>query len=125
MPASPADIAKYTTDGTVITASSTTIRDAHSDAEDLGGEEIEMFTDSIADGQILLDERFALRSQLAAIHEAVEVETSLGLGITIAIAPTVPCFRLVDEKRSMDKTVRTRAYAHETGSERFSVEVIE
>ncbi len=125
MPATAADIAKYTTDGTLLTASSTVIRDAHSDAEDLGSEEIEMFFDSAADGTTLLNERFALLSKIGAVHEAVEVDSSLQLGTVTAIAPTVPCFRVVDEKRNMDKVVRTRAYAHDTGTERYSVEVIE
>ncbi len=125
MTASAADVAKFTTDGTLITSVSTAIRDAHPDAEDLGSEELEMFFDNVADGTTLLTERFNILSKLGAVHEAVEVDSSLKLGTVTAIAPTVPCFRVLDEKRNMDKVVRTRAYAHDTGTERYSVEVIE
>lgn len=124
MAATPADIAKYTTDGVVITASDSAIVTNHPEAVDLSTEEIEMFFDSTADGQIVLDERFAILSQINGAHEAVVVEETLGLGSTIPITPTTPCFRVIDEDRNLDTTLRTRAYAYEAGSDKYSIELI-
>lgn len=123
MSADPADIAKFTSDGVVVSATDTALRDAHPDAQE--ADEIEMFYDAAADAATMLAERFGLRSKVAAVHEAVEVEEGLGLGSTVALAPTVPCFAIVDESRQLAKTVRTRAYVFDAGTDRYSVEVIE
>lgn len=124
MSALPADIAKYTNDGVVITNENAALRAAHPEADDLLDQPVEMFFDTVADGQALLDEKFALLSQINPVHEGIEVDENLRLGQTIAIAPTVPCFRIVDEERGIDVVARTRAYAHEMASDRFSIEVI-
>ena len=125
MPALPADIAKYTVDGIVISAEDAPLRATHTEAEDRLGSEIEMFFASAADGQAMLDEKFALLSLVNPAHEGIEVEDSLRLGQAIAISPTVPCFRIVDEARSLDVVARTRAYAFETEQDRYSVEVLQ
>lgn len=125
MSALPADIAKYTVDGVVISAINTPLRDAHAEAEDRIDNPIEMFYDTVADGQAMLNEKFALLSQVNPAHEGIEIEQSLGLGQTIPIAPSVPCFRLVDEERNLDVVGRLRAYAFETEQDRFSLEVMQ
>src|SRR3546814_7566361 len=71
MPASPGDIAKYTTDGVVITSEDPALKVTHPDAVDLGSEEKEMFFVSSAHAQILLDETLELRSKANACHEIV------------------------------------------------------
>src|SRR3546814_18030321 len=80
MPASPGDIAKYTTDGVVITSEDPALKVTHPDAVDLGSEEKEMFFVSSAHAQILLDETLELRSKANACHVGVEVDESLGVG---------------------------------------------
>jgi hypothetical protein len=124
MAALPADIAKYTTDGKVITSSNAPLKAAHPEAEDIV-EEIEMFFDTEADAQVLLDEKLVLRSRLGGLHEGVEVDESLGLGTTVPIAPTVPCYRFVDAMRGIDRVARVRAFAYESGTDRYSVELEE
>src|SRR3546814_3817438 len=125
MPASPGDIAKYTTDGVVITSEDPALKVTHPDAVDLGSEEKEMFFVSSAHAQILLDETLELRSKANACHVGVEVDESRGVGTTTAIAPSVPCYRYIDEVNEIDALSRTRAFAHETGSDRYSVELLE
>lgn len=125
MTALPADVAKYTRDGLVITSENLALKAAHQEAINLGDEEIEMFFDTAADGQAMLDEKLALRSKINPLHEGVEVEESLGIGVSIAISPVVPNFRFIDEAREIDKVARTRAFAYETGSDRYSVELLE
>src|SRR3546814_3195629 len=125
MPASPGDIAKYTTDGVVITSEDPALKVTHPDAVDLGSEEKEMFFVSSAHAQILLDETLELRSKANACHVGVEVDESLGVGTTTAIAPSVPCYRYIDEVNEIDALSQTRAFAYETGSDRYSVELLE
>lgn len=129
MAALPADIAKFTADGVVVTsptnpAVSAAILAADPKAKDTGDGDIETFFDTIADAQAMLDERFAILSQIGAPHEGIEVEERLGIGTSIAIAPAVPMFRIVDEERGMDRNVRLRAFVSEMGTDRFSVEVL-
>src|SRR3546814_16215414 len=76
-----------------------------------------MFFVSSAHAQILLDETLELRSKANACHVGVEVDESLGVGTTTAIAPSVPCYRYIDEVNEIDALSRTRAFAYETGSE--------
>src|SRR3546814_13245244 len=97
MPASPGDIAKYTTDGVVITSEDPALKVTHPDAVDLGSEEKEMFFVSSAHAQILLDETLELRSKANACHVGVEVDETLGVGTHTAIAPGVPCSRSINE----------------------------
>lgn len=125
MTALPADVAKYTRDGLVVTSQNLALKAAHREALDLGSEEIEMFYDSAADAQAMLDEKLALRSKINPLHEGVEVEETLAIGVSIPISPVVPNFRYIDEAREIDKVARTRAFAYETGSDRYSVELLE
>lgn len=124
MAATPADIAKYTSDGVLVTVSDSAILASHPEADDQADQEIEMFFDSAANAATVLTERFAILSQLAPAHESVATDTSLGLGSTIAITPTTPCFRVIDEDRNMDVILRTRAYAYEAGSDQFAIELL-
>lgn len=125
MPADPDDIAKYTNDGEVITSEDPALKAAHPEALDLGSTELEFFFKLPAHAQIQLDEKLSGRSHPAPLCEGVEVEETLGIGIDIAISPVVPSFGFIDENRLIDTVARTRAFAYETGSDRFSVELRE
>jgi len=129
MAATPADIAKYTTDGVVVTsptnpAVSAAIAADHIDAINGADREIEMFFDSAADAQVLLDERFAYLSKINPVHVGIEVEEAIDIGGVIPVAPNVPTFRVVDDAINLDTLVRTRAYAQDMNTDRFSVEVL-
>lgn len=125
MPATPADVALYTSDGVVVTEEDTAIRDAHPDAQTTGDGELELFFDDPADAETVLAERFALLSQISALHEGIEVSESLGLGSSVPLGPNVPCFRVVDASRGIDTVARTRAYVYEAGTDNYSVEVLQ
>lgn len=125
MPAQPADIARYTTDGVVITASDDELRQDHVEAIDGLNEPIEMFFDDVESGQTVLNERFSLLSRINAVHEGIEVEERLELGSEILLTPNVPSFRIIDPSRGIDKVARLRAFSYEAEMDRFSVEVVE
>jgi hypothetical protein len=125
MTATPADVARYTQDGVVVSQEDAALRANHPDAIDGGNNELEMFYDDPADADIILAERFDLLSQVSALHEGIEVNESLGFGASVAISPTVPCFRVIDAVRGIDTVARTRAYVYEAAGDNYSVEVLE
>lgn len=127
MPAVPADIGKYTNDGVIITspinpAESAAIAAEHIDAR-YTTEAIEMFFDTAADAQAMLDERFEYQSQVGPLHLGIEVAEAIDIGGAIPVAPQVPTFTVVDG--DITTVVRTRAYAQDMNTDRFSIEVIE
>lgn len=128
MPAAPADIALYTTDGVVVyspidTAISAGIKGDHIDARSLVEREVESFCDTAADAQALLDEAFAILSTVAPANFGIEIEDSLGLGSAVAVTPTVPCYQVQNDQTGLSVLCRVRAFAAEYGSDRFSVEL--
>ena len=130
MPADPDDIALYTTDGVLVVAPtdpaiSAAIQATHIDARDGSANEIEHFFDTEAASQLLLNELFALRSQVQPLYLAVEIDESLGLGSTIPVQASVPCLRVVDDATGLSQVVRVRAYAANFATDRFSVELIQ
>ena len=125
MAANPADIAKFTSDGIVITVADQLLETVHPDALDGRQEEIEMFFASAGDGQVLLAERFALLAIHEPVHEMVEIEDRMGLGTDIPLAPVVPSFSVVDDVRDIKTTCRLRGFSIELESDREAVEVIE
>ena len=125
MPALPADIARFTNDGVVLTNEDLALRAAHPDAKDTGGGEVETFFDYAADAQVLLDERWGILSRVSAVHEGIEIEDSAGLGDAIPYTPNVPCFTIIDAERDIETVARLRAVVYEGGSDRYSVEVVE
>lgn len=125
MTATPSAVAKYTRDGVVLTRQDTTIRDTQRDARTTGDTEIESFYNNQADAAVVLTEIWNTFSKLSPLHEGIEVNEAIGLGTVIPLSPNVPCFRCVDEDRGIDVVARTRAYSYDTGSESYSVEVLE
>lgn len=124
MTATPADVAKYTSDGIVITVDNPAILTDHPEAQDLSTSELEMFFVDPEHAQVMLEERFALLSQVDALHEAVVVDESLLLGDDVALTPSTPCFRCVDDKRGIDRVLRTRAYAYQSETDQYSIELV-
>jgi hypothetical protein len=125
----PGDIALYTTDGVLLTspvdpAVSAAIAADNIDAKSSGTSEVIMFFDNASDGQIYLDERFSYQSKVNPAHLGIEIEDILPLGDTIALTPNVPTFTVIDRDINFISTVRTRAYAHDMGTDRFSIEVL-
>ena len=125
MPATPADIAKFTRDGVVLTREDTALRDSQRDAQTTGETEMESFYNNSADAQVMLDEIYATYSKVSPVHEGIEVTESLGLGTAIPLTPSVPAFQVVDEERGINVLARTRAFSYDTESESFAVEVLE
>ena len=130
MVAVPADIARFTNDGILVTSPrnagvSAAIQAEHVDARGMDGREIEMFYDDAVDAQFYLDERFGFLSRTDPLHVSVEVEESLGIGDTVPIAPLVPAFRAIDATTKTDVIARTRAYAQDMSTDRFGVELLE
>lgn len=128
MPAAVVDIARYTTDGVVVTAPTdpavtAAIEAAFSDAQDGGETEIEYFFDTEADAQAMLNELFAIKSQVNPTYIALETDSSLGLGTDIPIAPVVPTFTVTDGV-DLIGALRLRGYAFDSGTDRYSVELI-
>ena len=125
MTATPSDIARYTRDGVVLSKQDLNIRNGQRDSETTGDTEIETFFDSRIHAQVVLDEIWATYSVISPVHEGIEVDQSLGLGTTIPLVPSVPCFQVVDEERGLNKLSRTRAFSYDTEAETYSVEVLE
>lgn len=125
MPATPADVARLTSDGTVLTNENLALRASNPDARDTGRGEIEMPFVNVADAQDMLDERFAILSNVSAVHEGVELRDDFGLGTAIPYTPVVPSFRVVDQEREIDTVARCRAVVYEGETDRYSVEVVQ
>jgi len=128
MPALPADIARFTTDGVVLTTdlvAGQAVLDAHPNARRTEqGQEREYFFVDPVHGQIMLDELFGLLSVGGPLHDGIETEESLGLGITIPIHPNVPCFEVTDADDRVVNT-RVRSYSRKMTIDRYGVEVVE
>lgn len=128
MAAIPSDIAKYTTDGVRLVAPTNSaigdaIKAAHIDARDGDSDEIEMFYDDPADGQVMLNERFDIERIPNPVCLGLEVEESLGLGSSIPLSPAVPVFAAVDQTIGLSIALRVSGFASDMGSDRYSVAV--
>lgn len=124
MPASPARIPLMTSDGIVLSRVDLAVRAAHPNAADASGSDREFFFDNEADQAALLDEYFNWRKQPGRIHEAVEVEATFGLGISIALTPAIPQVNALDDGRGLNVFAKIRAYAADYTTERFSLELL-
>lgn len=125
MTATPVSVAKFTRDGITLTREDTAIREAQRDALTTGETAIETFFDQRLHAQVLLDEMWETFSRVSPLHEGIEVTQTLGLGTVIPLTPSVPCFQVIDEERGINRLARTRAFSYDTGSESYSVEVLE
>jgi hypothetical protein len=127
MPATAADVAKYTNDGVVISTNAAlgaAIKAMHPNARDTGTGELEMFFSNPADAQVLLDEKFGYLSRVDPPHELIEVEDTVPFGTTIPVAPIVPSVRIIDDERRLNAVPRLRAYSHNLDGDHFAVEVL-
>jgi hypothetical protein len=122
MPATPADIARYTQDGVAITYKDTVLKAAQPNAIDAG--EIPTLFRYEADGLAMLNERASLQSGVGKFHEAVEVDEVLGIGSIVSVTPITPSFRAIDETRDIDVIARTRSTSFDGTIDRYSVELV-
>lgn len=122
MTATSADVARFTNDGVLLTARDTAIRDQNAGSEDLSDEIITFFDNEEA-GQAMLDERFALVSMLGRMHEAIEIEDNMGLGLTLPIVPFIPHFYVIDESRALAGRAALRAYSFDHNNDRYALEL--
>lgn len=122
MPATPANIARYTQDGVALTFKDQALKDQQPTATDAG--EIPTFFRYRDHAQIKLNERAALLGGRGRPHEGVELDEFLGIGTTLPVVPAVPCFRLIDETRSINQVCRTRSTSFDMTTDRYSVELV-
>lgn len=125
MTALPADVAKYTQDGVVVTSEDLALKAAHRDAQDLGTAEIESFFVDPANTQTMLDETLDLLSNPAPLALAIEVDETIRIGTSIPYTPKVPTFRYIDDAKEIDALPRLRGFAYEMGTDRYSIELRE
>lgn len=122
MPANPTDIAKYTQDGELLTYQDGALKTAHPIAKDQG--EIPTYFRYSSDAALALAERGVLLGQVGKLHDAIEVDRSLGIGSAITVSPQAPTFTLIDDTRNLNAPGRLRAVVTDFENERFSVEMI-
>jgi len=122
--ATPADIARFTSDGFLITKKDEAIKDRDPNALDTGEREIAMFFDDPNHGDILATELFAYVSTEARPHEGIEVGESLGLGSTYPIFPRAPLAHVIDAERGIDAICAVRQFAFDMSSDSYAVEVV-
>lgn len=122
MPADPSRIAQFTVDGVLLSKVAPLIKTTYPGANEQ--REIEMFFDSAADGQVLLDERWAWQSKANRIREAVELDVGLGLGTAVPLTPALPQFTVIDESRDISTSAIVKAYAANFDTDRYAVELI-
>lgn len=124
MPALPSDIARFTSDGTLITRKDQAIKDRDPNALDTGEREVAMFFDDPAHGVIMTDELFAYVSTEARPHEGIEVMDSIGLGSTRPVFPAAPLARIEDAERGINAVCAVRQYAFDMSSDTYALELV-
>jgi hypothetical protein len=115
MSALPADIARYTSDGVLITVKNAAIKDRDPSAEDTKDSERPLFFDNPAHGQVLTNELYAFLSAEGKPHEAVETGDTLGLGGAVPIFPKAP---------QLDARAAIRAYSFDMASDTYAIELV-
>lgn len=127
MVALPSDITKFTRDGVVLSsnkAAGDAVLAAHPNARSTDeGREVEMFFANPSHAQLVLNQRFALLSNGAPLHDGVELEVPTE-GLAIPVAPTVPCWEVRDTDGRLVQ-VRTRSLVRSFDADRIAVEVLE
>lgn len=124
MPANDDDVARYTSDGIVLTATRKQVLLRDSNAIDGGSPERLTFFDDEAGGQAMLEEAFGFLSAMGRVHEAVELGDSLGFGSVVPLWPAAPTCRVVDDLRGIDTTCIVRAYSFDMSSDSYAVELV-
>lgn len=124
MAAIPVDIARYTSDGVLITVKNEAIKERDPNAQDTGDREISMFFDVAEHGDILADELFAYVGAEGRPHEGIETGDTLGLGSTVPVFPRSPRARIVDAEREIDTVAVVRAYSFDMASDTYALELV-
>lgn len=121
MPATSDDVARFTSDGLLLTRTDQPTRDRYRAAQEM---ELETFFVSDAGGKAMLEERFALLAMPTRLHEAIEISDNLGLGTSEPVAPRIPAFDVVDESRALAGRGVIRAYTFDHNTDRYAVELV-
>lgn len=124
MTATPDDIARYTSDGVLITVKDPAIKDRDPSADDMKDKERPLFFDDADHGQILTDELFAFLAAEEKPHEAVETADTLGLGIAVPVFPKAPQLQIVDATRGLNARTAIRSYSFDMSSDTYAVELV-
>lgn len=124
MGALPADIARFTSDGTLITKKDQAIKDRDPNALDTGDREVAMFFDDPNHGDIIATELFAYVSTESRPHEGIEVGDVLGLGTSFPVFPRAPLARVIDKERGINGVCAVRQYAFDMSSDSYAIELV-
>lgn len=124
MAATPADIARYSSDGALIVLKDEAIKDRDPNAQDTGDREVAMFFNDSDHGEILANELFAFVSLEGRPHEGVETNDSLGLGSSVFVFPRAPRAYIIDEERKIDQLAIVRQYSFDMGSDTYALELV-
>jgi len=119
-----ADIARYTSDGVLITIKNAAIKDRDPNAEDTKDKERPLFFNDPAHGQVLTNELFAFLAAEGKPHEAVETADTLGLGGVVPIYPRAPRVRIIDHTRQLDARAAIRSYSFDMSSDTYAIELV-
>ena len=103
--------------------SNATILANRPEAQDGYAKVIESFFDSVADAQVLLNER-AVVLQADRSHEAIETVEAYRIGVNLTVVPNLPRARAIDQTNGFDKTMLIKGLAIDLGTDRNSLEVI-
>lgn len=124
MPALPADIARYTSDGVLITLKDDAIKTQDPNAMDAGDREIEMFFDDPDDAELVAQEIYNFVSQASRAHEAIQMEDNVGLGSIVPVFPLAPRASIRDDTRGIDTVTIIRAYSFDMDSDAYAIELV-
>ena len=124
MAANPSDIAKYTSDGVLITLKDEAIKQRDPNALDTGERELGMFFDDPAHGQIVAAELFAYVSAEGRPNEGIEIPDNLGLGTSVPVFPRAPRAHLIDDSRGINVIAAIRAYSFDMAEDAYAMEFV-
>ncbi|MET0373943.1 MAG: hypothetical protein ABW128_06760 [Rhizorhabdus sp.] len=124
MTATPDDIARYTSDGVLITVKNEAIKDRDPAAEDMKDRERPLFFDDSDHGQVLTNELYAFLAAEGKPHEAVETADTLGLGLTKPVFPKAPQVQVEDTTRGLKSRCAIRAYSFDMSSDTYAIELV-
>lgn len=81
------------------------------------------FFDATVDAQFMLNERFNIQ-KVVRLHEAAESDTPLGFGNGIALSPTLPQVRMIDDTRGLNRLMLIKGLAFDRNTDRNAVEAM-
>ena len=95
----------------------------HPTASDGYSSVLDGFWDTLADAQVLLNERAGIL-MVPRRREAIETDSPLRIGQTLALAPALPKARVIDKDLEVDRTMIIKGLSVDLGADRNAIEVI-